>query len=250
MKMSHQHLFDAAVLQVVFDGGKSAEDDTLHSFKVILQAQHIKETVDGMQRLFHLFDKEDDVVFRCQMYLRACNGGIARQVASHQDSLCMAAPVIGMTWNLVLWQGAEKDITDNRSGWLLTASYLKRHRTMNTRHASIGNRIKQHGDVAMTDKPFGVLFVTFHGNAVEQMNGAVTAARTNDCLDTVVFERPKQVGSTLIGRSRIRVHIKIVGVWSYHRLQSPPSDGFCSLLKGFLRHPIGRRDKCNFVACI
>ena len=38
VEMSHQHLLDAAILQVVLDGAKRAEDDALDLFKVILQA--------------------------------------------------------------------------------------------------------------------------------------------------------------------------------------------------------------------
>ena len=77
MKMSYQHLFHAAILKIVLDGAERAENDTLYLFKVILQTQHIKQSVNIVQRLFNLFDKEDDIMFACEMYLRSCYSRIA-----------------------------------------------------------------------------------------------------------------------------------------------------------------------------
>ena len=54
----------------------------------------------------------------------------------------------------------------------------------------------------------------------------------------------------LVGSPCVGVYVKVVGVWPDDRLQSPTSDGFCSLLNGLLRYPIGRRHKRNFVTCL
>ena len=62
MQMCNQHLFYTSVLQIVLDGTECAEDDTFHPLKVKLQAQQIEQSVDTVQRLFHLFDKKDDVL--------------------------------------------------------------------------------------------------------------------------------------------------------------------------------------------
>ena len=67
MEVGYQHLFDTAILQVVLDGAKCAEDDAPDAFKVVLQAKRIEQAVDVVQRLLYLFNKEDDVVFGREM---------------------------------------------------------------------------------------------------------------------------------------------------------------------------------------
>ena len=143
-----------------------------------------------MQRLFHLFNEEDNVVFRCQMDFCSSHGGIARQVAAHEDTLCMAASVIGVSRNPVLRQRTKEHFTDNGGCRFLTAGYLERHRPVNTHHTRIGNGIKQHGDVAMTYQPFGMLLIALYRYTVQQVNGTISASRTDDSLNRVVLQSP------------------------------------------------------------
>lgn len=97
VQMSYQHLLHAAVLQVVFDGVERAKNNTFDPFEVLLQAEHVEQAVDAVQRLFDLFYKKNNVLFRRQTELRACYGTIARQVATDEDTLGMANPVILIT---------------------------------------------------------------------------------------------------------------------------------------------------------
>ena len=69
-EVGYQHLFDTAILEVVLNGVECAEDDTLDAFEIRLQTQHVKQTVDVVQRLLYLFDKEDDVMFGRKMISR------------------------------------------------------------------------------------------------------------------------------------------------------------------------------------
>ena len=69
-EVGYQHLFDTAILEVVLDGAECAEDDTLDAFEIRLQTQRIEQTVDVVQRLLYLFDKEDDVMFGRKMISR------------------------------------------------------------------------------------------------------------------------------------------------------------------------------------
>ena len=48
-EMGYQHLFDAAILQVVLDRIERAEDDTLYALEILLQAEHVKKAVDVVQ---------------------------------------------------------------------------------------------------------------------------------------------------------------------------------------------------------
>lgn len=76
MQMGYQHLFDTAILQVVLDRVECSEDDALDMFEIQLQTQNIEQSVDGMQRLFHFFDKENDVLFWGVMVFCTCDGRI------------------------------------------------------------------------------------------------------------------------------------------------------------------------------
>ena len=55
-----------------------------------------------MQRLFQLFDKEDNILLRSNLKFRTYNGCIAAEISSHQDTLSMTAPIIGISRYLVL----------------------------------------------------------------------------------------------------------------------------------------------------
>ena len=89
MEVSNQHLLDTTVLKVVLDGIERAEDDTLHSVKVGLQGEHIKQSVDGVQRLFHLFYKYNQVLSGREMEPCAHDGANAGEVAADEDALGM-----------------------------------------------------------------------------------------------------------------------------------------------------------------
>ena len=121
VQVGYQHLLYAAILQVILDGSERAEDDAFDTLEVILQTQHIEQSVDVVQRLFHLFYKQDDIVLRSQVYFCSCYCRIARKVTTHKDALGMSAAVIGTTGYAVLWQRAEKDVTDDGSGGFLAA---------------------------------------------------------------------------------------------------------------------------------
>lgn len=60
--MGYQHLLDTAELKVELDRGERAEDNAFYSLKVKLQAQHIEQSVNPMQRFFHFLNEEDDVL--------------------------------------------------------------------------------------------------------------------------------------------------------------------------------------------
>lgn len=62
MQVGYQHLFDAAILQVVLDGVERTEYNTFYAIEVLLQAKHVEQAVNVVQRLFDLFDEEDDVL--------------------------------------------------------------------------------------------------------------------------------------------------------------------------------------------
>ena len=76
MQVGYQHLLDTAILQVVLDGIERSEDDALDTFEIQLQTQSIEQSVDGVQRFFHFFDKENDVLFWGVMVLCTCDSRI------------------------------------------------------------------------------------------------------------------------------------------------------------------------------
>ena len=135
MQVGYQHLFHAAELQIELDRTERAEDDALHPFEIQLQAQGIKQPVDGVQRLLHLLYEENDVLLGQVVVFRAGDGDVTRQVAAHEDTFRMSAPVVGVAGNPVLWQRAEEDVSCQGAGRLLSAGYLERHRPVHTHHA-------------------------------------------------------------------------------------------------------------------
>ena len=159
----------------------------------------------------------------------------------------MTDAVIGVGGYLILRQCAEEDVTGDARGGFLTAGNLEGHGAVDAHHIGAGNGIEQDGDVAVADDPLWVLLELFGGNTVQQMDGSVAAARTDDSLDRVIFKRPYQVGSPFVGCSGVGIDVQVVGVWTNDRLQPPAPDRVCCLLQGLLRHPIGGRHKCNLV---
>ncbi len=101
--VGHQHLFYTTKLKIELDGVKCAEDNTLYPFEVYLQTQHIEQSIDVVERLFHLFQEQDDILIGGQQELGTCDGRIARKVASHQHSLRMTTAIMIITSYLVLW---------------------------------------------------------------------------------------------------------------------------------------------------
>ena len=112
-QVRNQHLFHTAVLEVVLDGVERAEDDALHSLEILLQRKHVEQPVDAVQRLLHLFDKEDDVLFERQLVFRSCYGGITGEVASYENALRMTDTVVGVAGNPVLRHRTEEDISSS-----------------------------------------------------------------------------------------------------------------------------------------
>ena len=77
MQVGYQHLLDATILKVVLDGIEFAEDDTFHPFEIHLQHQCVEQAVDAVQRLFDLFEKQDDVLLGLDMESRSGDGSVA-----------------------------------------------------------------------------------------------------------------------------------------------------------------------------
>ena len=74
--MGYQHLLDTAILQVEPDRAECTEDNTFYPLEVLLQTEHIEQPVDGMQRLFYLLNKKDDVLFSREMVFGPGNRSI------------------------------------------------------------------------------------------------------------------------------------------------------------------------------
>ena len=85
-----------------------------------------------------------------------------------------------------------------------------------------------------------MLLIILRVDAVQQMDGSIAASRTYNRFDAIVFECPQDVGSALIGRTGIHIHVQAVGVRTDHRLQSPRLDGLSGFLNRLLRNPVGR----------
>ena len=97
----------------------------------------------------------------------SCNGAKAGEIAADEDAFSMPDTIVGITWDLVLRQGAEKDISGDAGSRLLTAGNLEGHRPVDTHQTSSCNGIEQDGDIAMTDQPFRVLQKAFFRDAVQ-----------------------------------------------------------------------------------
>ena len=190
MEMGYEHLLHAAILKVVPDGVEGAEDDALHVLEIQFERQGIEQAVDAVQRLLDLFDKENDILFGQQMEPRSCDGRDTGEVASDKDALRMTDAVIGVGGYLILRQCAEENVTGDARGRFLTACDLEGHGTVDAHHIGAGNGIEQDDDIAVADDPLGVLLELFGRNTAQQMDGSVTAARTDDSLYRVIFERP------------------------------------------------------------
>ena len=119
---------------------------------------------------------------------------------------------------------------------------------MDTHRPGSDSGIEKHGDVAVTYQPFRMTLIGLSRDAVQQMDGAISAPGAYNGLDIVIIESPEQVGSPFVGCSSIDVYVQAVGVRADGRLQSPTSDYFCGLDKGVFWHPVGGRNKRNLVS--
>lgn len=230
--------------------GEMAHEDALQTAKDAAYLQQVEHAVDLGHRFVGVFDEENEVVGALEEVIVGPRQPAEHgEIATHEQALggarlvqFMGSEAIG--GQLAAEQPSQRDA--DGVGALLRGDSVA-HGAVDALHAGLHHGAVEGSDVAEADEPLGMAGQLAEGDAAEQLHGAVAASGAHDGPDGAVAQRPKQVGSALVGSAGKAVIVG-QGVGAHHGLVAPLAQDAAAALHGLGLGRAARRDDGDAVA--